>query len=94
MAINIMVWGLVLRPAFCVFILVRVIGTLFVLLRTGLLGIWLCLELAFFGFIPILNGKGVCENESAVKYFIIQRVGSGILLVGILFASSFRYNLS
>jgi NADH:ubiquinone oxidoreductase subunit 2 (subunit N) len=66
-----------------------VCGTVLVLFSRGLLGMWLRLELAFFGFVPILNGKGVYENESAVKYFVVQRIGSGVLLVGILLVGSF-----
>jgi len=42
----------------------------------------------FFGFIPILNGVSVQENERAVKYFIIQGVGSGILLIRFLAVGS------
>lgn len=59
-----------------------------VVIGRGLLGIWICIELSFFGFIPILNGKRVCENESAVKYFVIQRIGSGFLLIRFLLISS------
>lgn len=42
------------------------------------------MEVGFFGFLPILNGKRVAENEAAVKYFIVQRVGSGVILVRFL----------
>jgi len=42
------------------------------------------LELGFFGFLPILNGKAASENEAAVKYFVIQSVGSGLILVRFL----------
>nr|YP_010447201.1 NADH dehydrogenase subunit 2 [Donax dysoni]UTM92209.1 NADH dehydrogenase subunit 2 [Donax dysoni] len=86
-----MVWGVVMSPSFIVFLSVSFIGTVLVLLSNGLLGIWLCMELAFFGFIPILNGKGVCENEAASKYFIMQSVGSGILLVSFLLISSSNF---
>ena len=48
------------------------------------------MELRFFGFLPILNGKSVAENEAAVKYFIVQRVGSGVMLVRFLFITAER----
>nr|YP_009431947.1 NADH dehydrogenase subunit 2 [Donax trunculus]ATA66396.1 NADH dehydrogenase subunit 2 [Donax trunculus] len=83
-----MVWGVMLSPAFFIFFMISSLGTVMVILSGGLLGVWLSLELAFFGFIPILNGKSVCENESAVKYFIVQSIGSGFLLVSFLLISS------
>nr|YP_009431973.1 NADH dehydrogenase subunit 2 [Donax vittatus]ATA66422.1 NADH dehydrogenase subunit 2 [Donax vittatus] len=83
-----MVWGLMLSPAFIIFFMVSSLGTVMVIMGSGLLGMWICMELSFFGFIPILNGKSVCENESAVKYFVIQSIGSGFLLISFLLISS------
>lgn len=68
--------------------MVSLFGTFSVFLRTGLIGMWIGLELGFFGFLPILNGKTVGENEAAVKYFIVQGVGSGVMLVSFLFISA------
>lgn len=82
-----MVWGLRIRAGLIVFLAISSIGTVLIILGRGLLGIWLCLELRFFGFIPILNGKTVGENEAAVKYFIVQAIGSGILLIGFMLIS-------
>ncbi len=70
------------------FVIISLVGTFFAILSRGLFGVWVSLELGFFGFLPILNGKTVGENEATVKYFIIQRVGSAILLVSFLFVSS------
>ena len=81
-------WGFIFSPAIATFIAIRLLGTFFVVLSRGLFGVWVRLELGFFGFLPILNGKTVGENEAAVKYFIVQRVGSGVLLVRFLFVSS------
>ena len=58
-----------------------------VVVRSGLLGIWLGLELRFFGFLPILNDKTVGENEAACKYFVVQAVGSGLMLVRFVLVS-------
>jgi len=38
--------------------------------------------------LPLLNGKGVGENESAVKYFVVQAVGSGMIVLGFLIIRS------
>jgi len=67
---------------------VSLFGLCFVFLSTGLLGMWIRLEVGFFGFLPILNGKSVIENEAAVKYFVVQSVGSGVILVSFLFISA------
>lgn len=83
-----LVWGIIVIPSFVVFILVSLIGTVFVLLRRGILGLWVGLELRFFGFIPILNGKTVGENEAASKYFVVQGVGSGLILIRFMFGNS------
>nr|YP_006576444.1 NADH dehydrogenase subunit 2 [Solecurtus divaricatus]AEV94338.1 NADH dehydrogenase subunit 2 [Solecurtus divaricatus] len=82
-----MVWGVMVSPSLIVFAGVSVLGVVLVIMSSGLLGMWLCLELGFFGFIPILNGKSVGENESASKYFVVQSVGSGVLLVGLILVS-------
>ena len=42
------------------------------------------LELGFFGFLPIMNGKTAGENEATIKYFIIQSLGSAFILAGFL----------
>nr|AQZ26099.1 NADH dehydrogenase subunit 2 [Semelidae sp. STW-2017] len=86
-----MVWGLMVMPSFIVFVSVSLIGLVFVFLSTGLLGLWISLELGFFGFIPILNGKTVSENEAAAKYFVVQGVGSGLMLAGMLLMSCWNY---
>lgn len=90
-----MVWGLIVIPSFLIFILISIFGTFFAVIRTGLLGLWVSLELRFFGFIPVLNGKTVAENEGACKYFIIQGVGSAFILIGfLLMISSSCINVS
>lgn len=49
------------------------------------MGIWLGLEINLIGFIPILVYGGITqETESGMKYFVIQALGSGILIIGSL----------
>jgi len=86
-----MAWGIIVIPSFFMFALVSLLGTAFVILRSGILGLWVRLELGFFGFIPILNGKTVGENEAAAKYFVVQGVGSGLILTSFLLLISERW---
>lgn len=53
---------------------------------------WLALELNMFAFIGImLFSRKVNYNKSAIKYFIVQAVSSGILLWSILMALGFIF---
>nr|QID02648.1 NADH dehydrogenase subunit 2 [Scrobicularia plana] len=75
-------------PSFVIFVLISLMGTFFVVFSSGILGLWISLEVGFFGFIPVLNGKTVGENEAASKYFVVQGVGSGLMLVSFLLINS------
>nr|BAJ09654.1 NADH dehydrogenase subunit 2 [Cerithidea djadjariensis] len=71
------------------FLIVMVFGTMFSLSSPHWLGIWAGLEINLIGFLPILvYQKSVLESESAVKYFIIQALGSSFLIFGSLFGYS------
>ena len=55
------------------------------------LGVWAGLEINLIGFLPILiYQKRILERESAVKYFIIQALGSSLLIFGRLFRFDIR----
>lgn len=61
------------------------------------LGIWAGLEINLIGFLPILvYQKTRSETESAVKYFIVQALGSRLLIFGSLLraSTSFTWELS
>ena len=79
-----MVWRVWLRPSFLVFLLVTFRGAIIVFLRSGLLGVWFGLEFNFFGFIPLLLGNRVRENEATIKYFVVQALGSGFFILSVL----------
>lgn len=67
------------------FLTILVFGTLFSLSSVHWLGIWAGLEVNLIGFVPILvYQKSIFERESAVKYFIIQAIGSSLLIFGSL----------
>nr|YP_010547141.1 NADH dehydrogenase subunit 2 [Maoricolpus roseus]UYK51655.1 NADH dehydrogenase subunit 2 [Maoricolpus roseus] len=73
------------------FISTMVFGTLFSLSSSHWLGIWAGLEINLIGFLPLLvYSKKVLESESAVKYFVVQALGSSFLMFGSLLG----YNLS
>nr|YP_003001956.1 NADH dehydrogenase subunit 2 [Lineus viridis]ACO40324.1 NADH dehydrogenase subunit 2 [Lineus viridis] len=56
------------------------------------LGVWLGLEINLLGFIPLMvqapEGQSV---EAAIKYFVVQAVGSGFLLLGALGEGNFFF---
>lgn len=58
-------------------------GTVFVITSVRVIGVWFGLECNFFGFIPLLNGKTTEEREGAMKYFIIQGLGSSFIFAGV-----------
>lgn len=61
------------------------LGTIFSISSSHWIGVWAGLEINLLGFIPLLvYGGSTLEIESGVKYFIIQSIGSGILLMGSL----------
>nr|YP_009192131.1 NADH dehydrogenase subunit 2 [Granata lyrata]ALK03375.1 NADH dehydrogenase subunit 2 [Granata lyrata] len=60
------------------------------------LTVWAGLELNLIGFIPLMVYGGTSlETESAVKYFIMQALGSAVLITGSLvsFGSSFTWEI-
>nr|AUI11290.1 NADH dehydrogenase subunit 2 [Clanculus margaritarius] len=73
------------------FIFVLAFGSILSLSSLHWLSIWAGLEINLMGFIPILVYRGISqETESGMKYFIIQALGSGMIMMGSLLA----FNLS
>ena len=69
-------------PSNFLFIIIIFIGTLFSLSSTHWLTIWIGLELNLIGFLPLINIKGkILEAEASIKYFIIQRLRSSVLII-------------
>lgn len=67
---------------FLLFIFVR---TLISLSSNNWFGSWIGLEINLISFIPLIHSKNnYYSSESRIKYFIIQRVRSMILLLGII----------
>nr|UZF97229.1 NADH dehydrogenase subunit 2 [Conus textile] len=71
-------------------------GTMLSLSSVHWLGIWAGLEMNLIGFLPMLiYQKKISESESAVKYFVIQALGSSLLIFGSLlsFKTSFSWDM-
>nr|YP_009860909.1 NADH dehydrogenase subunit 2 [Nassarius siquijorensis]QKI31781.1 NADH dehydrogenase subunit 2 [Nassarius siquijorensis] len=78
------------------FMSVMGIGTLFSVSSVHWLGIWAGLEINLIGFLPMLvYQKSVSESQSAVKYFIVQALGSSFLMFGslLVFNMSFTWDM-
>nr|YP_010890236.1 NADH dehydrogenase subunit 2 [Conus litteratus]WJJ70333.1 NADH dehydrogenase subunit 2 [Conus litteratus] len=83
-------------PFGLMFLFVMSFGTLLSLSSVHWLGIWAGLEMNLIGFLPMLiYQKKISESESAVKYFIIQALGSSLLIFGSLlgFSTSFSWDV-
>nr|YP_009258355.1 NADH dehydrogenase subunit 2 [Conus capitaneus]ANH79452.1 NADH dehydrogenase subunit 2 [Conus capitaneus] len=83
-------------PFGLMFLCVMGFGTLLSLSSVHWLGVWAGLEMNLIGFLPMLiYQKKVSESESAVKYFIIQALGSALLIFGSLlgFSTSFSWDM-
>nr|YP_010891501.1 NADH dehydrogenase subunit 2 [Alviniconcha kojimai]WJK73024.1 NADH dehydrogenase subunit 2 [Alviniconcha kojimai] len=75
------------------FFMVAIFGTLFSVSSSHWLGIWAGLEINLIGVLPLLvYQKSMSESESAVKYFVIQALGSSLLLFGSLGTYSLSFS--
>nr|YP_010454112.1 NADH dehydrogenase subunit 2 [Inioteuthis japonica]QXJ42102.1 NADH dehydrogenase subunit 2 [Inioteuthis japonica] len=80
-------------PSNFLFILIMVFGTLFSLSSSHWLTMWMGLELNLMSFLPLMNIKGkMLEAEASMKYFIIQSMGSSMLIFSSIIM--YIYNLS
>lgn len=67
------------------FVFVFVLGRLVRVSRSDWIGVWFGLEINLFRVVPFFSGVGLSkELEAVAKYFIVQAVGSVILLLGSL----------
>jgi NADH:ubiquinone oxidoreductase subunit 2 (subunit N) len=52
--------------------------------QTRFIGVWVAIELNILRFIGIIVLTKECLESAGLKYFIIQRLGSGALLGGLV----------
>nr|YP_009773376.1 NADH dehydrogenase subunit 2 [Nierstraszella lineata]QIZ12578.1 NADH dehydrogenase subunit 2 [Nierstraszella lineata] len=76
-------------PVHAMFMYILFFGTFVSISSPHWFGIWLGLELNMMSFIPIIVSNGSSyEVESGMKYFLIQAIGSSLILFGSLFMYS------
>nr|YP_009318349.1 NADH dehydrogenase subunit 2 [Angaria delphinus]AOZ71830.1 NADH dehydrogenase subunit 2 [Angaria delphinus] len=67
------------------FVFILFLGSIVSMSSVHWMWIWVGLELNLMGFIPVLLYRGMTqETEAGMKYFIMQSVGSGMLMMGSL----------
>lgn len=72
-------------PYICLFSCTLILGSILALRGNHWIFIWIGLELNLISFIPLLTSSHINqEAEAAIKYFIAQALGSGLLLLGAL----------
>ena len=55
-------------------------GVVLVIFSKRVFRVWCGIEIRFFGLIPLLVGKSAKEAESRFKYFMVQVMGSSLIL--------------
>nr|QBL75789.1 NADH dehydrogenase subunit 2 [Harpago chiragra] len=84
-------------PFSYMFVFTMMTGTLLSISSSHWLGIWAGLEINLIGFLPLLvYQKSMAESESAVKYFVVQALGSSLLMFGSLscYTLSFSWDIN
>lgn len=64
-----------------------IIGVITRIRSNNWISIWLGLEVSLVAFIPLISVKSKLNSESCLKYYIVQRIRSIILLMGIIITS-------
>lgn len=76
---------MIFMPYYFFFFSTLVFGTFISISSCNWLYVWMGLEINLISFIPLIMSSGVdIETERRLKYFLIQALGSGILLFGSL----------
>lgn len=61
------------------------VGIFWSLCRARIFGAWVAIELSFIGVVGLLGGSRYDERERLVKYFVVQVIGSSLLMASIVF---------
>nr|QDP14178.1 NADH dehydrogenase subunit 2 [Vasticardium flavum] len=78
-----MIWFGEVSLSKVVFFMTSVCGAILAVASKSVFGAWCGLELGFFGLVPLLVGNSSEESEAGFKYFMVQVIGSGFLVVGL-----------
>lgn len=67
-------------------------GPVLSLRRGGWAGFWLGIEINLFGFLVFINVEGKSVAEPLIKYFVVQRIGSALMIRGFLLNDFFLFS--
>lgn len=77
-------------PSFFFFISSLILGIYIRVSSLNWIYVWMGLEINMISFIPLMiSSQTILETERALKYFLVQALGSGLLLLGV-----FLYRMS
>jgi len=62
-----------------------IIGVIITICTNNWITIWIGLEVSLLSFIPFIQNKSKVRSESIIKYFIVQRVASTILVIRVIY---------
>nr|AWV84355.1 NADH dehydrogenase subunit 2 [Derotettix mendosensis] len=75
-----------INSSYMMFTLFLILGVVICVSSNNWLGCWMGVEINMISFLPIVyNSKNMVSSESLIKYFIVQSMGSGILLFSVMF---------
>nr|YP_009648731.1 NADH dehydrogenase subunit 2 [Panstrongylus rufotuberculatus]QDB64196.1 NADH dehydrogenase subunit 2 [Panstrongylus rufotuberculatus] len=78
-----------LNSSMILFLSTMILGTSIVVSSETWLGMWMGLEMNLISFIPLLyKSKNMASSESCMIYFLIQSLGSMLMLISVLLNSS------
>lgn len=78
-----------MTPSSLLFLSTITIGTIVTLSSSNWLYLWIGIELNLLSFVPLIaNTSSLQETEARVKYFIIQAIGSRLILTAGIIASN------
>nr|AZH07857.1 NADH dehydrogenase subunit 2 [Lepinotus reticulatus] len=81
---------LMMHTLFLIFLFCSFLGTILSISSNSMFNAWMGLEINLLSFIPLLsNNSNSMENESMLKYFLIQSIGSSTFLFSSLMNSLF-----
>lgn len=83
----------VYNPFYLIRVVLLILGVIVVLRADSKLGGWLGMEINVIGFLGILSVRGFMDISVGLKYFIVQVLGSGLFLMGVMvyYTGLYRY---
>nr|YP_010952957.1 NADH dehydrogenase subunit 2 [Empoascanara angkhangica]WMQ52400.1 NADH dehydrogenase subunit 2 [Empoascanara angkhangica] len=67
-------------------------GVMLCLCSNNWLFIWCGLELSLISFLPLIHSTQIISSESSMKYFLVQSVSSGMLILGLMMMLTLKLN--